>query len=333
MQVGYGMWTGQTIFTIQGQPTEEERVRGTYEPSEDPEEGDDEDFVWVPTETEYPPRGGGRTTNAGGGTNFEEWSPSPAGHQESYKAPNDDAKRIAHEYIKEVSEEFENTAAAWDSLVKKGNELVRLAGSVTAAAASLWEAREDKGLMNLRGIDGKEFEEILHPDLLAYLREVRRKGMDARYVGPRRRVKARLHPNAKKNVGQVFKQISKDVKKHRVLVVDNDLDGLQDVIDLPPSRLLTNRCQTGRSVRRRGSFMIREESTMGLRSFGTHQRFSPLILRWHNGSSGQRPGPRECQSSWQRRTSLELSGCCGCAAFGCSSFCGRSALAARESLW
>eukprot|EP00435_Cladocopium_sp_Y103_P074999 s366_g53.t1 len=51
--------------------------------------------------------------------------------------------------------------------------------------------------------------------------------------GPRDRVKAKLHPNAKRNVDQVYKQVAKDAKKHRILVVDSDLKGLEDVVSSP----------------------------------------------------------------------------------------------------
>ena len=117
--------------------------------------------------------------------------------------------------------------------VSKGNELVRQAGSVAKAAESLWQVREDRGLMNLEGIDNEEFDGILHPDLLQYLRAIRKEGMPARYVGSRHRVKAKLHPNAKRNVDQVYRQVAKDVKKHRALVVDGDLKELGTTVSSP----------------------------------------------------------------------------------------------------
>lgn len=47
-------------------------------------------------------------------------------------------------------------------------------------------------------------------------------GMEARHLGPREPALAGLHPNAKKNLEQVYAQIWKDVKKHRVLVASQD---------------------------------------------------------------------------------------------------------------
>ncbi len=87
------------------------------------------------------------------------------------------------------------------------------------AARWLWKARKQKGFDNLRGVEGPALEGILHPDLLAYLRGVRKNGMQARHIGERKRVTAGLHPKAKQNVDQVYKKIWKDVKKNRVLVV------------------------------------------------------------------------------------------------------------------
>ena len=81
---------------------------------------------------------------------------------------------------------------------KAGDELLRVAGSVTKAAESLWESRQRMGRNNLAGVDNPRLDTILHPDVLAYLRSVRFNGMRARFTGPRQRVKACLHPNAKK---------------------------------------------------------------------------------------------------------------------------------------
>ena len=71
-------------------------------------------------------------------------------------------------------------------------------------------------MSNLAGVENAELEKKIHPDLLDYLKDVRRHGMPARYHGPCHRVPSRLHPNARKNVDQVFKQVGKDVAKHRV---------------------------------------------------------------------------------------------------------------------
>ena len=92
---------------------------------------------------------------------------------------------------------------------KAGDELLRVAGSVTKAAESLWESRQRMGRNNLAGVDNPRLDTILHPDVLAYLRSVRFNGMRARFTGPRQRVKACLHPNAKKNLGQVYSQLWK----------------------------------------------------------------------------------------------------------------------------
>eukprot|EP00435_Cladocopium_sp_Y103_P066065 s1381_g28.t1 len=57
--------------------------------------------------------------------------------------------------------------------------------------------------------------------------------MAARFQGVRSRTFAKLHPNARRNVDQVYHQVSKDVKKHRVLVVDGSLPELTGTMSSP----------------------------------------------------------------------------------------------------
>lgn len=57
--------------------------------------------------------------------------------------------------------------------------------------------------------------------------------MPARHEGMRSRVVSGLHPNAKKHLDQVYKQIWKDVRKRRVLVVRKGNPLLQDTISSP----------------------------------------------------------------------------------------------------
>ena len=137
------------------------------------------------------------------------------------------------DYVKVIEEEFGNTAEGWRSAVEAGNRLLDSAGTVSEAAKSLWEVREQRGMMNLKGVDHPEFDEILHPTLLGYLRDVRSQGMAARFEGKRARVRAGLHPNAKRHLEQVFVQIAKDVGKHRVLVADADHPALEGTIASP----------------------------------------------------------------------------------------------------
>ena len=126
--------------------------------------------------------------------------------------------------------------------------------------------------MNLAGLDNPEID---------YLRDVRHHGMTARYYcGPRHRVPSRLRPNARRNVGQVFKQVGKDVAKHRVLVVDSDhADYFVPVRDSG---------QEGRSARRSGLSMIRGESTQVPRTIYIHRRFSRRMSRWLAAFCGTR---------------------------------------------
>ena len=67
----------------------------------------------------------------------------------------------------------------------------------------------------------QRLDSVLHPDHLSYLRDVRTYGMAARFQGVRSRSFARLHPNARRQVDQVYAQIAKDLKKPRVLAADS----------------------------------------------------------------------------------------------------------------
>ena len=206
---------------MQGRPTIQEHEYRGGDDAEDEEDsdhtrtGDDDPSVDTPSMEEE----------------FGLDQPAHAGGEESRSVS--DVKQCAEAYTDEVQNCFENSAKGWANLVQVGNRLVKGAGSVKAAAQALWEVREKRDLMNLKGIDDPEFEKILNPDHLAYLRDVRKQGMAARHQGVRSRAFARLHPNARKHVDQVYQQIAKDVKKHRVLVVDGSLPQLYGTMSSP----------------------------------------------------------------------------------------------------
>lgn len=130
---------------------------------------------------------------------------SAGSREEIYRAPSDGAYKAAESYVEYVEEEFSNDPRQWVELVKKGNHLLKEAGGVEKAAESLWQVREHRDLMNLKGVECEGLRRgLLHPDLLDYLQSVRHYGMEARYVGPRHRVKAKLHPNARRSIQQVY---------------------------------------------------------------------------------------------------------------------------------
>ena len=150
-----------------------------------------------------------------------------------YKAPNQKAKQAAETYVAKVQASEAGDPAAWGQVVECGAVLLDGAGSVQGAAESLWQVREEQGLNNLAGVDDPYLDTVLHPHLLEYLRDVRHRGMAARCVGERRRLKARPHPNARRHLDQLYKQIWKDVVKHRVLVVPSDHPAMHDVLSSP----------------------------------------------------------------------------------------------------
>lgn len=235
VDIGYGWWTGKTVFTIKGHRTHGEADRFEYEPTDDEEEldrhrGDDSPRRTSPSA----PASGSRSRDD------SRSNPRPSGgersagsREEIYRAPSEEAYKAAESYVEYVEEEFRNDPRQWVELVKKGNHLMKEAGSVEKAAESLWQVREHHDLMNLKGVECEGLRGLLHPDLLDYLQSVRHYGMEARYVGPRHRVKAKLHPNARRSIQQVYKQISKDIKKHRALVVDGNLEELAGTVSSP----------------------------------------------------------------------------------------------------
>ena len=156
---------------------------------------------------------------------------------EVYFAPNKEAGIAAEQYV-EVTlsmavDKRPGCPSAWKKVCDAGQDLVRKAGSVTEAAKSLWQVREKKGLVNLKGVQNPCLDTILHPDLLAYLRDVRQFGLAARHGGPRSRMRAKVHPNGRRNLGQVYKQIWKDIVKMRVLVVPAGEPLLGNVVSSP----------------------------------------------------------------------------------------------------
>ncbi|CAE6959396.1 unnamed protein product [Symbiodinium sp. CCMP2592] len=147
-----------------------------------------------------------------------------AGSAERYEAPTEEAKIAAQTYIELTGKGGPGCPEAWKRVCDGGARLVQEAGSVKLAAESLWAVREEKGLNNLKGVDDSRLDTVLHPDLLEYLRDVRRRGLAARFVGERKRCQAKVHPNGRRNLAQVYRQIWKDVCKLRVLVVPAGLE-------------------------------------------------------------------------------------------------------------
>ena len=101
----------------------------------------------------------------------------------------------------------------WKRVLEAGDHLLTVAGDVQTAAEALWDARAAHGLDNLKGVNSKELDSILHPLLLEYLRSVGNQGMVTRHPGS--------------------DQIFKDVKKHRVLVTRKNNKNLGVTVSSP----------------------------------------------------------------------------------------------------
>lgn len=69
-----------------------------------------------------------------------------------YRAPNDQAAEAAENYISTVDSLGDGEAKEWMAVRQAGDALLAVAGTVTKAAESLWQARERLGRNNLAGV-------------------------------------------------------------------------------------------------------------------------------------------------------------------------------------
>ena len=185
----------------------------------------------------------------------------------------EEVKGAAFNYVRVIDQVSDGEAHTWRGVYRAGDALLREAGSVEAAAKALWIAREELGRNNLAGVDDEELDELLHPDLLDYLRQVRAQGMPARHQGERTRVANRPHPRARANMSQVYRQLLKDVGKHRVLVVSADHPQLEWTTSSPfeaVPKMLPNRALSS-EVR-----LVHDQR--GVNS-GTHKELHPPALQ------------------------------------------------------
>ena len=207
VQMGFGPWVGRTTFVLRG--------RRPFWLFDD----DISDRVgYADEETSL----ADMSTRTGGSRSR---SPRSRRSGTASTSASHHGRRHAQEavdYIAVINGLNNPTAEEWSRVLRAGNKLLEAAGTVEEAAKWLWSARADYSLANLHKLEDQALDGILHPDLLAYLRHVKREGMQARHVGERQRVQAQPHPTARRNMSQVYKQIWKDVKKHRVLVASSD---------------------------------------------------------------------------------------------------------------
>ena len=215
IHMGFGPWVGRTTFVLRGR-----RPFWLFEDDESDRVANmDEETSLADMSTRT---GGSRSR-----------SPRSRRSGTTSSQPGGSHPQEAVDYIAIINGLQEPTGSEWARVLQAGNRLLEAAGSVEAAAKWLWEARKDHGLANLQGVEDGALDGILHPDLLAYLQHVKREGMQARHVGERQRVQAQPHPTARRNLGQVYKQIWKDVKKHRVLIASSDRPELGNTMASP----------------------------------------------------------------------------------------------------
>eukprot|EP00435_Cladocopium_sp_Y103_P032360 s4058_g8.t1 len=184
-----------------------------------------------------------------------------------------EAEEAAYHYMEVIDAIEDGEPDTWRQVRCAGDALLRSAGTVEQAAKALWIARECSHRNNLAGVDDTCLDDLLHPDLLEYLREVRRQGMPARFQGERVRIANRPHPRARANMQQVYRQLMKDVSKHRVLVVDSGHECLQWATSSPfeaVPKMLPNRALSA-EVR-----LVHDQR--GVNS-GTHKDLHPPALQ------------------------------------------------------
>ena len=92
-------------------------------------------------------------------------------------------------------------------LVVLGDELLRAAGSVEEAGASIATAWWESHGYHMRGIFDPKLDQLIDKNLLDYARQVANHGVRARYRGPKVRRKALPHPSAKEYVDEIMASV------------------------------------------------------------------------------------------------------------------------------
>lgn len=249
----FGAWTGSTTFVFRGYPVPWERgaQQGPDpEPGEpsggppplDDMEGDEYEVtssIEEETAGEEPGRSRSPRRRAGG-----DGGPGDGG------TLRPGLWAAARNYVETIDDLTGAGAKAWQSVRESGDALLTKAGTVEEAANALWMVREHLGRNNLQGVDDDYLREVLHPDHLDYMREIRHQGLPARYQGVRERVRRNPHPRARDNLPQVYHQLMKDVAKHRVLVASADHGALKSTVSSPfelVPKMLPNRTLSSES--------------------------------------------------------------------------------------
>ena len=274
-------WTGWSVFQIKDFPTPRDFPwdLGAEQQGEDEEGGGaDERGNPRPEGSNGNQEGGASAASDGDrerGSGAEGDRAAGGSRWTSFEAEGIDkiAEEAAFKYIETIDGIEDQEDTTWRKVCKAGDQLLSSAGSVEKAAVALWIARERLGRHNLQGVDDPDMEGLLHPDHLAYLRDVRAQGMAARYEGQRERKSTVPHPRARENMQQVYRQLMKDVAKHRVLVVSAGHEGLAHTESSPfeaVPKMLPNRTVSA-EVR-----LVHDQR--GINS-GTHKEFHPPALQ------------------------------------------------------
>ena len=221
-----GWWVGYTLLAKKGsrlswEDEEQSDHGGDGHESDGHPEDDDEEWHEEEEEEEEP------------STSTTSYGSSRSRSQRRAGGGTCSLSMLAQRYVEVINTLGTGTVQDWKRVLECGDALLTEAGGVEQAATALWEARGRNGLNNLEGVHNQSLDAILHPVLLEYVRSVEQNGMPARHPGSTERISAGLHPNAKVHLNQVYKQIYKDVKKHRVLVTTQQNPQLGATISSP----------------------------------------------------------------------------------------------------
>ena len=217
------VWTGYTILYFTGFDRLQDLPAAGEEPEPAGDSGGDEDEAGSEQGKDGRPSKRSKHSHEKAG----------GGKKEQGSTGSEMVDQVAEGYIEAVDQLQGFGPRAWAKVCVAGDTLLKVAGSVQVAAEALWQVRERQGRNNLSGVDDPYLDLVLHPDHLAYLREVRQEGMAARYQGQRTRTPSKLHPRARENMDQVYSQLMKDIYKHRVLVVSSCHEKLGSTVSSP----------------------------------------------------------------------------------------------------
>eukprot|EP00971_Amphidinium_carterae_P158699 3146131-Amphidinium_carterae.1 len=144
------------------------------------------------------------------------------------KQKADALSSLATQYWQEVED-----AADVTRVVNAGTRLLEEAPTFEAGMEQLRKSWCEQNSNHLQGVFADKFDETLPEDLLWYLREVAKEGVDLRYKGPRRQVSAAPHASAAKHQDSAWRDAWNDLREGRLCLARADSFGVSRVVPSP----------------------------------------------------------------------------------------------------